>query len=492
MMLLFLVISLLLSVPSRAEDVVITVDDAIRMAIGNNLDLRVQTFNPAIAATGIQGARSIYDTRLAVLLDYRGQETPSVPDSNSESREHSSGFNANVQQLVPSGGTLSAVFNSAWYQNNLGDPFSQYVQPQLSLSFSQPILQGLGREVTERGITLAQDSTDSALADWQQKAENTAASACNQFYTLYKARENLDTRKASLASARRIHEENQARVKAGVLASYQLLDSELGVLAREFDLLLSERTTQDAADTLKVFLQYPFPGTLVPVGGVSTEKVPLTAEQATSRALQKRPELVKARVTLQGAEFSEKVSLNLVLPSLALTGAAGVTGLGSGYGGAIGDLTSGRYPTWSVGINFSYPIGNSSAEADLASNRLKAAQARVALKSVEETVGLEVRTALRALETRYQQVEVARKGVSVAAVLFESYDKRLKLGLATTKETLETEAKLVAAKEVLTGALADYQVALADLYRSMGELLDRHNLRIENKSVAPTAWKELR
>jgi outer membrane protein TolC len=145
-----------------------------------------------------------------------------------------------------------------------------------------------------------------------------------------------------------------------------------------------------------------------------------------------------------------------------------------------------------VGINFSYPIGNSSAEADLASNRLKAAQARVALKSVVETVGLEVRTALRALETRYQQVEVARKGVSVAAVLFESYEKRLKLGLATTKETLETEAKLVAAKEVLTGALADYQVALADLYRSMGELLDRHNLRIENKSVAPTAWKELR
>jgi len=241
-----------------------------------------------------------------------------------------------------------------------------------------------------------------------------------------------------------------------------------------------------------VFLQYPSPGTLVSTGRVATERVPLTVEQATSKALEKRPELVKARVTLQSAEFSEKVSRNLVLPSLALIGAAGVTGLGSGFGGAIGDLTSGKYPTWSVGINFSYPIGNSSAEADLASNRLKAAQARVALKSVEETVGLEVRTALRALETRYQQVEVARKGVTVAEVRFDSYDKRLKLGLATTKDTLDAEAQMVAAKEGLTGALADYQVALIELYRSMGELLDRYGLRIDNKSIAPKAWKELR
>ena len=68
---------------------------------------------------------------------------------------------------------------------------------------------------------------------------------------------------------------------------------------------------------------------------------------------------------------------------------------------------------------------------------LRAAQSRAGLKAVEESVALEVRNALRALETRYQQVEVARKGVSVAAVLFESYDKRLKLGLATTPTRLE-------------------------------------------------------
>src|SRR5512139_3928338 len=69
-------------VPSRAQDIPVTVEDALRMAIENNLDLRVQTFNPAIAATGIQSARAIYDTLFSTLLDYRGQNSQTIPDSD--------------------------------------------------------------------------------------------------------------------------------------------------------------------------------------------------------------------------------------------------------------------------------------------------------------------------------------------------------------------------------------------------------------------------
>jgi outer membrane protein TolC len=478
--------------PSRAQDIPVTVEDAVQMAIEKNLDLRVQTFNPAIAETGIQSARSIYDTQFGTLIEYRRQNSQTIPDTDLVARRRYFDFDITLQQLVPSGGTASAAFTNAWYQDDFGTPLSQYAQPQLAVSFSQPVLKGLGKEVTEQGITLAADTASAAVAEWRQQAENTAAVASTRFYALYNARENLETRKSSLTVARRIHEENQARVKAGVLASFELLDSELGVLARESELLESERAVLDASDALKVFLQYPAPGTLVPTGGIAPEKVPLTAEQATAAAMQKRPELVKARVTVQSAEFTEKVSRNLVLPSLALSGSAGVAGLGSSYSGGLGDMASGKYPEWSVGINFSYPIGNSAAEADLAANRLKAAQSRAGLKAAEESVALEVRTALRALETRYRQIEVARKGVTVAEVRFESYVKRQRLGLATTKNLLETESQMVQAKEVLSGALAAFQIALTELYRSMGELLDRHSLRIDDKSITPKAWKELR
>ncbi|HEX9204892.1 MAG TPA: TolC family protein, partial [Candidatus Deferrimicrobiaceae bacterium] len=92
----------------------------------------------------------------------------------------------------------------------------------------------------------------------------------------------------------------------------------------------------------------------------------------------------------------------------------------------------------------------------------------------------------------YRQIEVARKGVTVAEVRFQSYEKRQRLGLATTKDLLDTESQLVQAKEVLSGALAAFQVALAELYRSMGELLERNDLRIDDKSIAPKAWEDVR
>lgn len=491
-------LALLLSLPLfassdvRAGEVAVAVEDAIRLAVENNLDLQVQTFSPAIAEAGIRGARGIYDTRLTALLDHRGKDAQVAPGSATADRQRFFDFDAGVQRLVPTGGTASVSVNNAWFADNQGTSFSRYANPQLSFSFTQPVLQGWGREVTERGITLAQDSADVSLADWRQKAESTASAASGRFYDLYKARENLETRRASLAVARRIHEENEARVKAGVLASFQLLDSELGVLSRETDLLASERARREAADGLGVFLQRKEPGEIVPVVGSVAERIDTTEEAAIAVALRKRPEVVRARVGVHSGEFSEKVSRNLALPSLSLAGTVGVTGLGKSYGEGFEDMASGKYPNWSVALNFSFPIGNSSALAELEANRLKAGQARVTLRSVEESVALEVRTALRALETRYRQIEVARKGVAVAGVRFESYEKRQKLGLATTKDLLDAESQLVAAKEGLVGALADYQVAVTEFYRSTGELLDRHNLAVEGKSIASKARKGTR
>ncbi len=96
-----------------------------------------------------------------------------------------------------------------------------------------------------------------SLADWNQKALDTAADARNRFLALVKARESLATRSASLAVARRVHEENEARVKAGVLAAFELQDSEFGVLQREKDLLDAELAERDAADQLRLTLHLP-------------------------------------------------------------------------------------------------------------------------------------------------------------------------------------------------------------------------------------------
>ncbi len=472
---------------SGADTVLLTIDQTVRMAIERNLGLKVSSYSPGIAATGIDKARSIYDPQLSAFADHRETNLTSGPGLAFVDRQRYFDFDASISQLVPTGATASLSFTNLFFRDNLGLPTSRYARPELVLSFSQPLLKGLGREVTERGITTADDALDSALSEWGGEALDTAADARNRYLALVKARENLSTRRASLALARQIHSENEARVKAGVLASYQLQDSLLGVLQRQKELLDAERAAKDSADLLLIALHLP-PDTVIEDSGIpDPEDHGIREEDALRSALARRPDVAAARVAVRTAEFNERISRNLALPSLALEGSAGVAGFEKEYGEALDDMGSGKYPEWSVGLSFSFPIGNRSARAEVASNRLKARQARTRLASIEETAGLEVRTALRALEIRRRQIDVTAQGVTVADTLVASYRKRHQLGLATTRDLLDAETGLTEAKENFSAARADYHSALTDLWKATGELLDREGLRLEGNGPG---WRE--
>jgi len=486
--LLFL-LALAAPVPALAETARLTVDDAVRIAVERNLGLQVETYNPAIAATDIRRARAIYDPTLSAFFDHRGANLQAGPTTSSVDRTRFFDANASLDQLLPTGATASAAFNNFWSRDNLGLSTTRFVEPELTLSLSQPLLKGMGKRVTERGITTADDAMERSLAAWNQKALDTAADVRNRFLTLAKARESLATRNASLAVTRRVHEENEGRVKAGVLAAFELQDSELGVLQREKDLLDAELAERDAADQLRLTLHLP-PGTDLELPDTPWPEVPDPSEkEAFGIALRRRPDLAGARTSLRTAEFNEEISRNLALPSLALEGSAGVAGIATEYGNAFDDMSTGKNQNWAVGLRIVVPLGNGAARADVAAARLKASQARVGVAVLEESAGLEIRTALRALETRRKQDEVARKGVTVAETRLASFLKRGKLGLSTTKDVLDAEANLTQARDNLSAARADFQSALTSLWKSTGELLDRHGVRIDGNSIAAGARK---
>jgi outer membrane protein TolC len=158
-------------------------------------------------------------------------------------------------------------------------------------------------------------------------------------------------------------------------------------------------------------------------------------------------------------------------------------GLSKNYGDATSYLASGDVPFWSVGLSFSYPLGNDSARADLAEAKLRARQAETQIRNLEESIGLDVRSAIRDMGTKFREIEVAKKGVVLGKARLDSFLKRGKLGLATTKNILEVEADYVAARDALTAARADYQGAVTRFYRSTGELLEQHGIRVSDREI---------
>ncbi len=486
-------IVLLVAVPtavSAGGEIPISLDTAVRTAIENNLGLRVETYNPAIAETGILRAGAIYNPRLTALVDHRGENVRLVPDASFVERDRYFDADVSLDQLLSTGATASLSSQNLWIRQTLGSDSPRTVEPELSLSLSQPLLSGLGRDVTERDITVASYAKDSSLAAWRTAALTVAANTRDAYFGLVAAREDLATREASLALARRIQAENQARVRAGVLASIELLDSEFGVASRERDLLEARNAVRQQADKLRVVIHYPGSGTLSAATPVSEERVEVSETQAITTALRMRPDLRAARLSVRSLEFQAKVARNLALPSLSVTGTAGLRGLGTGYGDAVSDLATAETPFWSIGLGFSYPLGNDAARADEAEARLKARQAQAQIRNLTESIGFDVRSAIRDMDTQYRAIDVAKKGVTLGKARLDAFLKRGRLGLATTKNILEVEADYVAARNALTSARVGYQGAITRFYRSTGELLEKQGIRIDDRAVESMARKE--
>jgi hypothetical protein len=115
----------------------------------------------------------------------------------------------------------------------------------------------------------------------------------------------------------------------------------------------------------------------------TAERVVVNVEDAIRKALANRTDIVVARKQLENSEYDIAYTQNQRLPGLDLIAAYGTSGLGGtllernpaqgpfgpvigtepgGYGDALSAAFS-PYPTWTVGLNFSYPILNRQAGA---------------------------------------------------------------------------------------------------------------------------------
>ncbi len=480
--------------PVRGEEVTVSLDAAVRSAIEKNLALRVETYNPAISDTDIRKAGAIYNPRLSALVDHHGEDAPIDTSGNLVDNMRFFDANFSTDFLLSTGATASAAFTNLWSRSsvNTGASPTRFVEPKLSLSLTQPLLQGFGKEVTEQGITVAKFGKESSLLQWRNTALATVANVRDQYYALIKARENLLTQQAALAVLKEVDAGNQARVKAGVLASVELLDSAFGVAQAEVTVLTAQKGVRDASDTLRSTIQFPPGAELVPAETFPATPVEHSEEGAMAAALKNRPDLLTARVNLQTQEFTARVARNATLPAVGLTGSAGLEAMRSGYSDALSDLSSARSPFWSVGVSFAYPLGNDAAEAALAASRLRARQAEAQIRSLEESILVDVRTAIRALETNWQAIESAQKGVNFGEARLESFVKRQKVGLAVTKDILQAQSDLTSARQTLTAARADYQGAITQLWKSTGELLQRQGILIDDKTIDSMGWKDIR
>lgn len=161
-----------------------------------------------------------------------------------------------------------------------------------------------------------------------------------------------------------------------------------------------------------------------------------------------------------------------------MTASAQLTGLDSTYQGNLDKVLTFDHPVWSIGLIFSYPLGNGAAENDYRKSRLKTEQISLQLRSLEESAANEVRAALRGVVTGYKQIEVTDRGTTFAEERLKSFIRKNEVGLATTRDVLDVENDLAVSRNNQIKAVVGYANALTRYWQVTGELLEREGIRV--------------
>ncbi|NTW70593.1 MAG: TolC family protein [Chlorobiaceae bacterium] len=447
----------------------LSLSDAIRMAVEKNLDVRAELYYPAQYEADINRNRAIYDPLLNLQTSYTDS------DSAISSVGQTLRLDSSISQLLWTGGTAAIDFKNGY--SNVVTPASTW-QTGLGVSISQPLLKNVGREATEIAINMSRYSKFASLEHFNSRLLSTVAQVRTEYYKLYSLREARDVKKVSLELAKKILSETEARVRAGVLPAMEVLNAEFGAVTREKELIDAELAVSNQVDVLRLLLQMD-----ATVGDLKTVDLPprdrfdATESEAIQKALN-RPDIREQKRNLELYELQTRNLSQKTRPDLALTASAQLTGLDSAYQRDMNKVLAADYPVWSVGLNFSYPLGNGAAENDYRRSRLKTEQTSLQLRSLEETSTKEVKAAIRGIVTGYKQIEVADRGAKYAEERLRAFMRKNEVGLATTKDVLDVENDLATAKNNQINAVVGYANALTLYWQVTGELLEKEGIRV--------------
>ena len=313
---------------------------------------------------------------------------------------------------------------------------------------------------------------------------NTSADAERGYWALVAARALVDVQQRSLELALELERNNRARVDVGQSPPLDLVAARAEVAQRQENLIIARTVALQTEDTLRTLIIDPkradyWMVRLEPADRVPVIGPPPDVDAAVRRALGQRTDLEMARTEIQINDTTVALSKSQTLPDLRVQanylgdGAGGSrlireggfpgTVVGSeetSFGSVLGQVFSGDFPTWTFGLTFSYPLGNSTAEANLARARLERDQAAARLRSNEVGAVREVRQAALRLEQNRQRIETTKLARELAEQRLDAEQRRFEVGMSTSFLVIQAQRDLAIARNGELQSLLDYQLAV--------------------------------
>ena len=469
----------------------LSVDEAVTLALEQNLDLRVERISPLIQDTVVAEARSVYAPTLSTTLIGNERDRPagSIFDGGDVVTNRYLQDSVDIVQPVPwKGGRYSAQWSGGRSTStNVFNQYNPYLQSNLSLNYTQPLVRDFGIDGFRQQIAISRANRDVSDIELRRTVVLTERNVRNAYWQLVFARSFLEVQRQSLALAEESLRNNRTRVEVGTMAAIDIVEAENEVARNVEAVIRAEADVERAEDQLRTRILDPadtpdyWSISLQPSDSPVLQAREIDVDAAVRNALLNRTDLDTLDNDLEVTDVNIRYYRNQQLPDVSLQVNYGLEGAGGdqllrtggfpgtvvgrqqkSFGGVLGEIFANEFPSWTVGVTVSYPLGTSAADAALERSRLERSRNEARRRSLELQIAAEVRDAARSVRSNLQRVEATRVARELAERRLEAEQRKFEVGLATNFLVFQAQRDLATARNQEQSVILDYVRSLVD------------------------------
>ena len=324
----------------------------------------------------------------------------------------------------------------------------------------------------------AQLGVESSLLDLKQIENDISLRVVNSYLNVLFAKENLEVAKVQAEISKKQIEAANERFKSGVIAKGELLNFQ-STAANDLQNVVTQENALDLALlNIAQLLQEPtenFDVAPIEVGTPSASLLYNNSSIVYNKSLDYMPEIARAKLAIENADFNIKLAKGSFLPSLTA-----FAGMGTGYSHRFNEFASNDYffkqlndnLGYNIGVSLNVPIFNrfqtknrvakSVINREISETRLESQ--KLILKQTIEQAFLDVKSSLKAYEAANISLEAQKEA-------FKNAQERYNYGAMTLFDFDLVRTRLVNAESTMIRSKYDYVFKTKVLQFYSGDLV---------------------
>ncbi len=476
----------------------LTLEDAVKRALENNLDIAVQRIGQQVFDVNMASIRSVYSPVVSSLIQNQSSKNASTStisggQTGATINNSTFVFNGGLVQDVPwGGGNFSAALDNRRSEtSNRTATINPQYTPTWAAQYTQPLLRDFKIDATRQQLLVTRINQDISDIELQQTTMNTVANVRNAYWDYVFAVQSVDVARQSLLLAEELLRNNQTKVDIGTMAPIDVVQAQSQVAQQRQAVVTAEGTRRTAEIALKRLIVSGtsdplWTSTLEPVDRPDFRPEPVDLAAATQRALASRTDVLQARKNLEANDVTLRLLNNQRLPQVDLQTRYATTGIGGnrlitqgtgvdrgeivgidpgGYLDALSTLFRNRLPTWSMALNISYNLGTSAADASIARARIQQSQIEVQLRQLDLQVTSDVSNSAIQVQNAAERVQAAQASRDLAQQQLDAENSKFGVGMSTNYQVVLAQRDLATAQNNELQAVLAYRKAVVDFER---------------------------